>query len=1187
MRDFLTVLAFELRLQCRSALFACLCLLFFAIHLLTMAQAGINIVDNELVHYNAPFLIFRIEVVLNLFGLLPALIFVVNAATRDQSLSTTELFYATPVGKLGFLLGRLAGGIICALLVVLAGTLGMIAGTFMPWLDPQRVAAFAWQPYVVSYFLLVVPNLLVFSVFSYGVARLTRSVALSFAVPLLMVAFALFINGRAGPDSRDWLSIFDPFGALALERASRYWSLAQLNSLLPVALLPANRTLWLGLATLVLALTCWRFQLQLAPAGRRWWQRRGNPAVLPVMPTVTHQEWRCSFGARATLAQFTAQWRMDLRAVLLSPLFWLVMFLALASTVSEIRNSNSAVMNLPNHPLTSQMLHVMRIALLQFVLLVLIFFSALLMHREREYNLHEILGAAPYPDWMPLLSKVLTLCGVMMLLQLGSLLVSMGWQALHGHYDFELGVYLQALMVNNGFYFCMLGVLACVLQVVVPGKWSGMVLVAVVVVGLLVLPLTRFDHLLYSFRLPYIQYTDMNGWGQFLGPVYTLVAYWGMFCVLLLVAGHLVFPRGAYSSLVARVREAPIRFTPAVRVTTLVAATLFVVLGGWIFYNTNILNVYRSKLAGLQLQAGYELRYAAWNQKPAPTVTAIDLAFDLYPHERRFQARGRVTLRNNNASALHEIFVTAPPGLSMDELVVEGGMLVTEDREQNVFLFKLPAALQPGAETAMTWTASRRNRGFVNNSQPDGDVVDNGSFLAVMGVMPVPFYAVIRELTDTADRKRMHLPPAPRLPALGDPAWLGTLDIGIDNRPEFHLVFSTDVDQVAVSPGNVQRQWQENGRRYFEYKSDVPTRPALPLVSARYQVARDNWNGVAIEVYHDAKHPWNVPVMLHTARTALEYFSREFAPYPLAYFRIAEYPGYEDHAQAHAGMITYTETVGFMADLSNWAPLDYGTAHELSHQWWGGMAYGARMQGRKILNEGLAEYSSWMLFKQLPDQQWVHKIVSRVNGMYLTGRKDEHVGEVPVIFAADQQGHLTYGKSALVLFALQELIGAEQVHLALRRYLDNFGMKGPPYPTSRDLVNELRAVAGPEYQQFITDQWERIMLYDVQVKAASVKPVGLEYEVTMDVKAHQFEADGVGNDREVPVDTWFQIVVFPDSQQDLMVQVPLYKAQRRLNSGVQRITLRVPERPGSVAVDPYHLMIDKRPQDNVFSLTRQ
>ena len=109
--------------------------------------------------------------------------------------------------------------------------------------------------------------------------------------------------------------------------------------------------------------------------------------------------------------------------------------------------------------------------------------------------------------------------------------------------------------------------------------------------------------------------------------------------------------------------------------------------------------------------------------------------------------------------------------------------------------------------------------------------------------------------------------------------------------------------------------------------------------------------GVSVEVYYDRHHPWNVATLADTAVAGLGYFGGEFAPYPLSFFRIAEFPGYRTQAQAHAGTINYSETVGFTNELKDWAALDYTTIHELGHQWWGGFAYGARMQGRQILNE--------------------------------------------------------------------------------------------------------------------------------------------------------------------------------------------------------------------------------------------
>ena len=181
----------------------------------------------------------------------------------------------------------------------------------------------------------------------------------------------------------------------------------------------------------------------------------------------------------------------------------------------------------------------------------------------------------------------------------------------------------------------------------------------------------------------------------------------------------------------------------------------------------------------------------------------------------------------------------------------------------------------------------------------------------------------------------------------------------------------------------------------------------------------------------------------------------------------------------------------------------------------------------------------------------------------------------------EDQGYISYNKAPLAMYWLQELIGPEKVHQALRSYLAKFGMRSTPLPTSRDLVGELRAVAGPEYQGLITDLFEKIMLYDVHMTAVSVKPVGGEYEVTMDIAARQFEADAKGKEREVPLDTWFDIAVFPQSGQPILTQTPLYQSHQKLHTGRQQVVVRVRQRPGAVGVDPYHLMIDRTPDDHI------
>ena len=110
MRAFSDVFGFELRLHLKSPLFWGVALLVGTLHLLTITEVGINVSDNDQIGINSAWLIFQTELILGLFGMLPALLFPVTSITRDDERKTTELFFTTPVPRLAFLLGRWAAG---------------------------------------------------------------------------------------------------------------------------------------------------------------------------------------------------------------------------------------------------------------------------------------------------------------------------------------------------------------------------------------------------------------------------------------------------------------------------------------------------------------------------------------------------------------------------------------------------------------------------------------------------------------------------------------------------------------------------------------------------------------------------------------------------------------------------------------------------------------------------------------------------------------------------------------------------------------------------------------------------------------------------------------------------------------------------------------------------------------------
>jgi hypothetical protein len=335
---------------------------------------------------------------------------------------------------------------------------------------------------------------------------------------------------------------------------------------------------------------------------------------------------------------------------------------------------------------------------------------------------------------------------------------------------------------------------------------------------------------------------------------------------------------------------------------------------------------------------------------------------------------------------------------------------------------------------------------------------------------------------------------------------------------------------------------------------------------------------VALEIYYDPKHPFNIAAMMETAKRGLEMYSTEFAPYQYSYLRILEYPRYRTAAKFHSGTVPYSEATGFVNDLRAVENADYGVLHELAHMWWGERITGAQMQGRHLLTENMADYSTLMLFKEYYPPLYANRIARSMLNGYLNGRSQENEAEVPVMYT-ENHGYLR-GKGPLALYALQEIIGKDKIHQALRNFLNEFSFQTSPSPTSRDLVNALRAEAGPEYQELITDLFERIVLYDLQVDAASLREIDGVYEVTIEVTARQFEANGRGEETEVALDTWFDVALFPETMEALEGVTPLYIEKHRLRSGKQLLTVRTTERPGIVALDPFHKRIERSAGNN-------
>ncbi len=101
-------------------------------------------------------------------------------------------------------------------------------------------------------------------------------------------------------------------------------------------------------------------------------------------------------------------------------------------------------------------------------------------------------------------------------------------------------------------------------------------------------------------------------------------------------------------------------------------------------------------------------------------------------------------------------------------------------------------------------------------------------------------------------------------------------------------------------------------------------------------------------------------------------------------------------------------------------------------------------------------YSELMLVKKMYGTERVKELVAMHKNIYLKGRG--FATEPPLYKMLPDDSYLSYSKGAVVMYELSELIGEEQVNLALKNLLQKHAYPNSA-PVSTDLIEQLYAVS--------------------------------------------------------------------------------------------------------------------------------
>jgi ABC-type transport system involved in multi-copper enzyme maturation permease subunit len=1214
MAQFLSVLRWEVVYYLRRistwvyfGIYAAIAFLFMLLSGGAFKQASAVFGGGGKVLANAPYAIASLMPTIALLGMSIVAAVAGNAIYRDYDARMESLVYTTPISKRAFLGGRFIGTLVVNAIILLGILVGFVIASKTPWVKPDKFGPFDLWAYLSPYLTLVLPNLLFTASIFFALPAITRQMVPNYVGGVLLL-LGYLMGGQLLNDLTDKHTgaLLDPFGLRATQVLTQYWSIADKNArYVPLSgVLASNRAIWTAFGLAVFAIAYLRFRFSYAasdPKGSVEAEPTPSEAIPPIPEPVRTVELPPAgrhFDPRARLQQY---WSLTTRS------FWRIVrnayFYAIVGAgilyIILVAQQVGKLFGTVTWPVTYQMVEILNGSFGLFMLVIIAFYAGELVWAERDVKMGQITDATPLPNATAFLAKLTALVAVLALLLGVVMLTGIATQAIKGYTRFEIPLYLQALFGFRLVDLILLAVLAMAIHVIVDHKYVGHLIIFVVFIGLPLLPgQLGLERNLYQYGGDGgLEYSDMNRWGPYAHPFIYWKLYWGAFAILLAVLTNLLWVRGEETHARWRAELARRRFGRSARRVTAFAGLSFIGLGGFLFYNTDVLNRFSTSDQRRHRRAEYERQYKRYENAPQPRITAVQIQVDLVPEHGDMRARGHYVLRNKTSVPIDTVHLRLDRDIKVNALAFDRpATVVLADSAHEYFLHKLATPLAPGDSIVLNFDLARRTRGFANTVD-NTDLASNGTFLENSAFMPGIGYEPRVELSDDDDRKKERLAPAPRMKPPTDPSTRANNYISHDSDwLDYDATVSTAPDQIAITSGYLQREWIQGGRRYFHYKMDSPILNLWAFQSARYATATDKWKApdgrtIDIAVYYHPTHTWNVKRMIDAVKKSLDYYTEHFGPYQHHQVRIVEFPRYATFAQSLPNTIPYSEAIGFIARVEEPDDIDYPfyvTAHEVAHQWWAHQVIGADAQGSTMLSETMSQYSALMVMEKEFGAASMRRFLAYELDRYLVGRSTERKREMPIELN-ENQPYIHYNKGSLVMYALRDYIGEDRMNAAIRGFLNAEKFRGPPYPTSLELVDSLRAATPDSLRYLIRDLFETITLFELKADSAIATdaPNG-QYRLDLYLSSKKLRADSLGSETEVPMKDWVDVGVYtrpargqksPDKD-----GVSIYLAKHQIHDGAQHVVLTLTQLPSRAGIDPLHKLISRLTTENTIGV---
>ena len=1207
-----TIFKFETKRWLKSWLFYLFFVIFFALSFSVMATVlgyfdvftattSSNLIVNSPVAING--IINEIATFVNF--IIPA---VIGATVyRDYKYNSHTLLFAYPFNKFQYLAGKFLSGFFITILITFSIGLAFLVASVLPFANPDLLGPIRLWAYFQSYILFVIPNIFFIGSLIFMLVTLTRNQYIGF----ILVIILLFIPGiisslTANVDDKFVASLFDPFGNQALGYVVKYWTIEEQNTLLiPLdKVIIFNRLIWIGVGFLALAATYFAFSFSQTPLsisrkkkGNRVVKNNFGSIIKVNLPKVSYDYSFISY-LKTTFRLSKFEFESIVKNwifITLMVVFFLVIIIN-GYDIGDMYGTNV-------YPVTWKVIGEINGVVGFFLSILIYLFSGVLLNNAQSSRMNLLVDATTVPNWSLLLSKFIALVQIVCVVFLVGILSGILIQVYLGYYNFELGQYFTEFFGFQLIDYVILILFSLFIQSFFKNYLIGFFVILIARMIPMALTKLGIEQSVFHFNSGmWYSYSDMNGFGVVRGYFYYKL-YWLLFGFVLYGLTLLFWRRGILSNAKERLRLFVKRFKTPIAVPLMLVVLAFVGLGYGLYYQEVKLEPYYTSQERELQRVDFEKKYKKFEKYAQPRIVDVKVAMDLYPKKRNYKAVVNYVMVNKTEKAIDSLFLNY--GKNFREIKFNHDyQLVLNDTVMDFDIYRLNQPLNPGDSLKVQMIVQNQSNTWLQDRSP---IIENGTFIN-NSMFPSFGYADGVELQDNDVRKKYNLPPRERMPEPNDAeARKNTYISDEADWITFETTVSTDGDQIAIAPGYLQKEWQKDGRNYFHYKMDQKMLNFYAFNSARYEVKREKWNNIYLEIYYHKGHEYNLTRMMEALKKSLAYYGENYGPYQHSQARIIEFPRtMGTFAQAFANTMPFSEAIGFIADVDEDNPdaVDYPfsvVSHEMAHQWWAHQVIGAKVKGATLLSESMSEYSSLKVLEKEYGKFQMRKFLKEALDGYLRGRTWEWKEENPLMYNENQQ-YIHYNKGSLVLYAMSDYLGEKRFNDVLKTFVSQVKFQEAPYTNSIEFVNLLKQNTPDSLQYLIKDMFETITLYDNKVenvKVTNLKNGTYQVDITFTVSKYRTTPKGdqiykneqgntlttkVGKNevKSYPLHDYVEVGIFGKKTKKGKHEYEneLYNKKYLIDKINNKVSIIVNQKPVEVGVDPYNKLIDRDSNDN-------